>query len=176
MGINTPPTDQNLAQGSKFALSFSRLPYIQFFIQSVNAPGISTTPAIQQTPFIDAPLPADKMVYDELEISCVLDEPMWSWTSVNDWLKGITFPETFDEYKNLSLQQRLQTNNTRPQYSDCLLTILTNKNNPILSLQFIDLFPVSLSGIVFDTRIPATTPLTFTARFAFTTYLINRQV
>jgi hypothetical protein len=176
MNSLAPPADQNLAQGNKFALSFSRLPYIQFFVQAVNAPGITTNPATQQTPFIDAPIPADKMAYEPLSISCLLDEPMWSWTSVNDWLKGLTFPDSFKQYQNLRLQQRLQTNNPKPQYSDCRLSIFTNKNNPIMNIDFVDLFPTSLSGIQLDTRIPATQVLTFSATFAFTNYNISRAV
>jgi hypothetical protein len=176
MGVNAPPSDQNLAQGNKFALSFSRLPYIQFFVQTVNAPGIMTSPAMQPTPFITAPVPADKMQYEQLNLSCLLDEPMWSWTSVNDWLKGITFPENFEQYQNLRMQQRLQTQNKKPQYSDCQLTVFTNKNNPIMNLYFKDVFPVSLSGIQFSTKTPATEVLTFDASFAFTNYDIVRAV
>jgi hypothetical protein len=171
-----PPTDQNLLQGSKFQLSFSRLPYIQFFVQSVNLPGISTSPVVQDTPFIDAPLPADKMRYEYLTMSFLVDEPMYSWTTVQDWLKGITFPDTFDEYKNLSLQQRLLTANKKPQYSDATLVILTNKNNPILSVNFQDMFPISLSGIDFSVMDAATAVKTATASFGFTNYQVSRQV
>jgi hypothetical protein len=170
------PNDQNLLQGSKFSLSFVRLPYIQFFLQEVNIPGITTNPTQQPTPFIDAPVPADKMVYERLDMTFLLDEPLWAWTSVNDWLKGLTFPESFDQYKNLTLQQRLQTQNAKPQYSDAILTVFTNKNNPIIQLNFIDVFPVTLSSITLSTKAPATDVLTASASFAFTNYTIQRQM
>jgi hypothetical protein len=170
------PTDQNLLQASKFAMSFVRLPYVQFFVQAVNIPGISTTPAVQQTPFIDAPVPGEKMRYDSFRMTFLVDEPMWSWTSVNDWLKGVTFPDNFQQYKNLSMQQRLQVANKKPQYSDGILTILTNKNNPILTINFVDMFPTSLSSIEMSTKDDASIIITATAEFAFTNYNISRQV
>lgn len=170
------PIDQNLLQSSKFALSFFRLPYIQFFLQEINLPGIMTNSATQVTPFIDVPLPADKMSYENFSMTFLIDEPLWSWTSVNDWLKGVTFPDSFDEYKNLSLQQRLQLGNKQPQYSDAVLTLFTNKNNPILTINFQDLFPVSLTGISLSVKDDATVIKTATAEFKFTNYKISRQV
>jgi hypothetical protein len=173
--IQSAPTDQNFLQGSKFSLSFQRLPYIQWFIQSINIPGISAGTATQQTPFIDAPIPGDKMVYERLTVEFALDEPLWSWTSVNDWIKGLTFPESFEQYRNLSMQQRIQMQTSQPQYSDAILTIMTNKNNPILQLLFTQMFPVSLSGIQMSTKEPATTILTATVELAYTGYQINRM-
>jgi hypothetical protein len=174
--VNANPADQNLLQGSKFQVAFARLPYIQFFVQAINLPGISSTPAVQTTPFVDAPIPADKLKYENFSMTFLIDEPLWTWTSVNDWIKGLTFPDSFQEYKNLSIQQRLLTANKKPQYSDAQVTILTNKNNPILAVTFQDMFPVSVSGIQFSTQDNATAVKTATAEFAFTNYQISRQI
>ena len=174
--INANPADQNLLQGATFQLSFSRLPYIQFFIQKINIPGIITNPQTQPTPFINAPLPANKMTYERLSITFAVDEALWSWTSLHDWLKGLTIPESFQEYKNLSMQQRIQMQSSTPQYSDCILTVLTNKNNPIISFHFSEVFPVSLTGIDFNVQADATQIITATGEFAFTNYDVNRQV
>jgi hypothetical protein len=174
--INANPVDQNLLQSSTFQVSFSRLPYIQFFCQEVNIPGIMTNPAKQDTPFVTAPLPADHMTYEYFSMTFVVDEALWSWTSVQDWLKGIAIPESFQQYKDLSIQQRLQMRTKQPQYSDAILTVFSNKNNPILSVQFTDMFPINLSGIQFSTRVDAATIITARATFGFTNYDINRQV
>lgn len=174
--INANPADQNLLQSSTFQMSFSRLPYVQFFVQKVNLPGISTNPLKQDTPFVTAPLPADHMTYEYFSMTFAVDEGLWSWTSVQDWLKGIAIPESFQQYQNLSLQQRLQMKSDKPQYSDAILTILSNKNNPILSVQFTDMFPISLTGIEFSTEVDASTIITATAQFGYTNYDINRQI
>lgn len=174
MGVSNNPSDQNLLQPSKFTLSFTRLPFIQFFCSSVNLPGLSTNPTKQPTPFIDGPVPGDKLTYDPLTITFLLDEPLWAWSSINDWIKGYAFPENFDQYKQLSLQQRLQTNNSKPQYSDAILMIMSNKNNPILEVHFKDLFPTSLSGVEFDNKLSAENIMSARASFVFTNYSIKR--
>lgn len=177
IGLSAAPQNQNLAQASKFLLSFDRLPYITWFCKRANIPGISAGEAVQVNPLIDAPLPGDKMVYAPLEITYLLDEELYSYTTLLDWIKGITFPDSFQEYKKLSLQQKLQMQNShvRPQYSDATLTVLTNKNNPVMTVKFIDVFPIAISGIDFDTSVSAETILTATGTFKFTNYHIERS-
>jgi hypothetical protein len=174
--LNLTPVDQNLLQGSKFSLSFVRLPYVQFFIQDLNIPGISTAPLEQPTPFINVPIAGNKMVYEKLVMTFINDEALLSWSTVNDWIKGYSLPDNFQDYKNLPLQQRLRTNSPKPQFSDGIMTVLTNKNNPILSMNFQDLFPISLSGIQMSTKESAINVLTATAEFGYKSYSINRQV
>jgi hypothetical protein len=174
--VNAPPTDQNLLQPSTFQVSFMRLPYVQFFVQDVNIPGLSTSPPIQATPFVNVPIAANKLTYEYFVMTFIIDEGLWSWQSVQNWLYGIAFPESFAQFRSLTMQQRIQIKNQKPQYSDGILTVFTNKNNPILKVQFTDLFPVSLSGIQFSTKQDASTILTATATFGFAHYDIIRSV
>ena len=174
--INANPVDQNLLQASTFQVTFSRLPYPTFFVQQANLPGISTVPPEQTTTFVTVPKAPGHMTYERFVMTFAVDEELWSWTSIQDWLKGMTIPDNFQEYRNLSLQQRLQMQSEFPQYSDAILTILSNKNNPILSVQFKDMFPISLSSIQFDTKQDASNIITATAVFAYATYYVNRQV
>lgn len=170
------PVDQNLLQASKFSMTFTRLPYVQFFLQRINIPGISTNPAYQQTPFIDVPVEPDKMTYEKLTMTFLVDEPIWSWTSINDWIKGMTFPDNFQQYKQLTMQQRIQMQSNKPQYSDGTLTVMTNKNNPIMQVLFEDLFPISLTSVDLGVAITATEVVVATAEFAFKGYQINRTM
>jgi hypothetical protein len=174
MGVSPVITNTNLAQFSKFILAFDRLPWLQYFCQKVNLPGIQFGHTLQQTPFIDAPVPGDKMIYETLKVSFLVDEPLYGWTTIQDWIRGLAFPDTFQEYANLSMQQKIQMRGSRPQYSDATLTVLTNKNNPVLTVQFKDLFPVQISSIDFDTELPATNIVTGEVAFMFTNYEINR--
>jgi len=170
----TSPNDQNLFQGSKYSLNFDRLPYIQFFVTSVNIPGMSTHDVSQDTPFRNAPTPGNKMEYDALAIEFLVDEQLRSWSSIRDWMSGIAFPESFDQYKALSLQTRIQTFGGKPQYSDASLTIYSNKNNAILKLAFSDVFPTILSGIQLSTADTALEVKKASAQFKFLNYDIIR--
>ena len=175
MSISLQPGNQNLAQSAKFQLNFSRLPYVTFFCMAANIPGISLEPLPHKTLFVQLYVPGDKIMYENLEVKFIVDEDYRSWQSVHDWIRGMTFPENFQEYDNLKLQSRNQlTINKTPQYSDAILSVYTNKNNPHIRVQYIDCFPVSLSSIEFDTENDADHIIYATASFKFAYYNLIR--
>jgi hypothetical protein len=153
---------------------------MQFFAQSVNIPGLTVSPTSQPTMFITAPVPGDRLVYEQLKVSFLLDEPLLTWSSIVDWIKGISFPENFGQYANLPKQQQIQIaaamKQNKAQYSDVKLTVMTNKNNPILSISFTDVFPIGLSGFTLDNTENAQSIKTAEATFWFTNYDYNRVV
>ena len=100
--ITRNPSNPNFLQPNKFILTFSRLPNIQYFCQTVTVPGISMSEIPQFTPFVDAYLPGEKAIYDLLNVTFMVDENLTSWKEVHDWIRAMTFPENFDEYKNLA--------------------------------------------------------------------------
>lgn len=175
MGILNNPTNTNLLQASKFVLNFDRLPHMAYFCTGINLPGVTTNHATQVNPFIDLPVPGDKMVYDNLNIEFLLDEELNGWEEIVKWIKGYSFPENFGQYKDLSMQQRIQMGNTdKPQYSDGSLIVYSNKNNPILQVNYKDLFPIAVSDVKFSTSQDATIVSNATATFKFANYSIVR--
>jgi hypothetical protein len=161
------------AQADKFLLSFTRLPQMTILCQKSNIPEIAVNPAFQPTPGANAPIPGNKFQYGPFIVTFILDEQMWAWSTIYDWLSGIGFPESSSQYKNLPLQQRLlQTQ--QPQYSDAILTYYSNINNPVLQYHFTDMFPVGLSSVQFDVSQPATQTMYGTATFRFTDYNYKR--
>ena len=60
----------------------------------------------------------------------------------------------------------------RPFYSDATLTILSNKNNPIVEVRFSDMFPVSLSGLDYTQQVGDVEYLTATVDFRYKLYEI----
>ena len=178
MSISIQPSNQNLAQRSKFQLVFDRLPYMTFFCTSVNIPGLSLVPYPQKTSFIELYVPGNKLTYDSLDIKFLVDEDYKSWLGVHDWIRALAFPENFEEYKELPLQQRnsLMSKSVKPQYSDAALTIYTNKNNPHLSVNFKDCFPIQVSPIVFDVEQTSDNVIVASASFKFSYYQMVTSV
>jgi hypothetical protein len=164
----------SFAQADKFLLSFSRLPTMTLMCQSVNLPGVRVDPAVQPTQGANAPIPGNKFHFAPMEVSFLVDEDLFSWTCIFDWLQGIGFPDSSDQYKNLNLQSRLLLNSQQPQYSGATLTYFDNQNNPIIAVEFDLMFPTALSGLQFDVKQPATTPMVATAEFHYTKYVITR--
>ena len=164
----------SFAQADKFLLSFARLPNMTFMCQEVNLPGVNLNPAKQPTQSVDAPLPGSKFKFEPMTVTFLIDEDFFSWTSIFDWLQGIGFPDSSQEYANLPLQSKLAMNSQKPQYSDATLCYFDNQNNPVMSVEFNLMFPTGLSGVQFDVKQPATTPLTATATFQYTRYQYKR--
>lgn len=177
MSISAQPSNQSLAQTTKFKLSFERLPEVTFFCQSINLPGLSTSEVAQNTPFVDLYSPGDKLVYEPLQLSFLVDEDYRSWFSVHDWIRGLTFPENFAEYDNLKNYSRFPAKEIKgtPQFSDAVLTVYTNQNNPNLRITFKDCFPTSVSGLTFSTQNSADNIFAADATFRFSYFTIERN-
>jgi hypothetical protein len=178
---NRNPTNTNLLQSTKFKVVFDRLPGMTYFCQSANFPGVALTEIPRATPFVDLYHAGEKIVYDTFNITFLVDEDLYAWTEIHDWIRGLTFPTDFREYVNLARQStstRMQTNNSlgkeKPQYSQASLTFYTNKNNPNFRINFVDLFPTNLSTIIVNTGDTAENIMTADATFRFSYYDYER--
>jgi hypothetical protein len=172
------PINTSLLQSTKFKLVFERLPGMTYFCQTANFPGVSLTEIPRNTPFVDLYIPGEKLIYDTLNITFLVDEDLRSWTEVHDWIRALTFPKDFQEYVDLNKQSmgsniRTQFQN-KPQYSDATLTFYTNQNNPNFRIKFVDLFPTSLSTIIVSTGDTAENVITADATFRFSYYDYER--
>ena len=58
-------------------------------------------------------------------------------------------------------------------FSDAVLTILTNKNNPVVECRFRDVFPTSLSGLEYNQNQTDVDYLTVDVTFKYKIYEIH---
>jgi hypothetical protein len=169
---NSPTS--NYLQPTKFQVTFPRISTVTYFCQEVAIPGISSSPVRQTTPFTDLYRPGDKLVYDTFSMEFILDEELWGWEMIHDWMRGYAFPYSFDEYKNLKYQTDKVLSQTQPQYSDAQLTVLSALNNPKYNIKFVNIFPISISQVQFNTMASADKPMTAIATFRYQLYNIER--
>jgi hypothetical protein len=176
INLGVTPNNPNFLQPNKFQLSFSRMPNIQYFCQTVTVPGVSMGEGMQPTPFVDLFVPGDKIIYDLLNITFYVDEEMNTWKEVHDWIRAMTFPKEYKEYldlNNLNKYTRSQ-NTSKPQYSDGILTLLSSANNPKTRFKFYDLFPVSVSTFVLSTTDTPDNVITADATFRYSYFDIEK--
>jgi hypothetical protein len=171
--LDRNPRNPNPLQPNKFKLGFARSPSIQFFCQSVNIPGVSLSEIPRNTPFVDLYVPGEKVIYDLLSITFIVDEVLMGWFEIHDWIRALTFPEKFEQYQQLK-QLSPVTNQDFPQYSDASLTVLDSSQQPTYRIKFVDCFPTSLSSIVLNTTEDPTTIITADATFRFSYYQIEK--
>jgi hypothetical protein len=154
-------------------LTFSRVPNVQFFCQSVSVPGISLGEIPIATPFVEMYSPGEKAIYDIMNVTFAIDEKMSSWLEIHNWIRGMTFPENFEDYKNLSKQSKY-ANKIQPQFSDATLTVYSSSFTPLVRFNFFDAFPTSLSSFVLSTQDTPDNVLTADASIRFTYYNIEK--
>jgi len=175
---NPPNTD--LLQSTKFRVIFDKFPTMTYFCTSANLPGVSLTEIVYPTSLLDVYVPGEKILYDTFNITFLVDEDLRAWTEIHDWIRGLTFPTEFEEFvnlKNITSQQTpalAQKGTNNVGMSDAVLTLHTNKNNPNVRFRFIDLFPTSVSTIVFNTGDTAENIMTADATFRFAYYNYER--
>ena len=161
--LNRQPDKLDYSSPTQFRFMINQLPKVQFFTQAANIPAISLGELVIPTPYKDIPIIGDKVTFENLTVSFIVDEFLENYTELHNWLIGIGFPKNRTQFTTF----RSTTSNTsstgtggntdigkvgnptadRPFYSDATLTILSNKNNPIVEVRFSDMFPVSLSGL-----------------------------
>lgn len=165
--LSRTPENTNLLQPTKFLLTFDRIGAATYFCQSVNIPGVSVGQAPINFPSMTVYSPGNQMIFNNLNVNFIVDESLVSWQNLYDWFRSFASPDGTDE-RNLktSLQNQYNKQDKR-QYSDATLTVLNNLNNPVVRVQFTNVFPVSLSDITFDTRMSADDIITADATFVY---------
>jgi hypothetical protein len=174
--LTRTPSNPNFLQPNKFQLNFSRAPNIQFFAQSVSVPGISMSEALHVTPFVDLYVPGEKAIYDLLNVTFMVDETMSSWIEIHDWIRAMTFPKEFAEYrqlKNLSKYSSMKASQ-QPQYSDCTISVLSSANNPIVVFKYYDVFPTTLSTLIMSSQQSPEEIVTADATFRYSYFDVEK--
>lgn len=131
------PENTNFLQPTKFTFTIPGIPFANYFCQSIIFPSISTTEALQPTPFSDAYRYGDKLVFDPLTITFLVDEDFRVWEETFQWLSYLTNPARFKEF-----EPRFSS-----RYYDGILTFNTNSNVPNLRIKFLNCHPTSLGSI-----------------------------
>jgi len=159
------PTNTNYLQPTKFLLSIDRIPNTQYFCQTANIPGVSLGQATVNTPRLDFQVAGTKLTYNEFNVRFNIDENIQGWRDIYTWFLAIASPEGTQQSN--SLTELTSKRNVLKNYCDGTLTILSALNNSLINVRFINMFPVSLSDINFDTSSSAETILTATVTFRY---------
>ncbi len=188
MPIGRQPEVLDYASPTQFRMAINQLPKVEFFITSCNLPGINLGEAVFPTPLKQIPIQGDELTFENLSISFLVDENLQNYKELHDWLIGIGFPQSRQQFKNFRSQTANRPGATRgnsqdigdvqpatpisPMFSDGTLTILSNKNNPVVEVRFEELSPVALGALAFDQEATDVQYLKATADFNYKYYEI----
>ena len=188
MPIGRQPEVLDYASPTQFRMAINQLPKVEFFITACNLPGINLGEAVFPTPLKQIPIQGDELTFENLSISFLVDENLQNYKELHDWLIGIGFPQSRQQFKNFRSQTANRPGATRgnsqdigdvqpatpisPMFSDGTLTILSNKNNPVVEVRFEELSPVALGALAFDQEATDVQYLKATADFNYKYYEI----
>lgn len=141
--------NRNFLSTSGFKFNLARAPKVDFFSKSANIPGINLGAAIQPTYLKDIPIPGDKLVFDDFQLSFNIDENLENYTIIQNWMRGLGYPESVYEYMEW-MQSDPNNPNQDPNVSDGTLIVYNSNFQPSTLVKFQGMFPTSLSAIDFD--------------------------
>lgn len=163
---------------NSYNVVINKLPDFNFKVKSVDTPAINVVGVEVPTPMQKMMVAGDTVHYDELSFTFIVDENMYNYCSVYNWLCGLGFPSSFEEFREL-LATGLQVYNpnnrsyTVGETSDINLMILTNHKNRNIDIKYYNAFPTSLSGLSFNNSNTDSETITATVSFKFTGMLFT---
>ena len=140
--------NRNLLSPVGFKLTLNTKRKIDFFSNTATIPALTLGTALQTTPLRNLDVPGDELLYDDFQIEFLVDEDLVNYMVVHNWLTGLGFPESYQEFKTLTTDPEQQKDD-KLQFCDGSLHILNSNLRDIAIVKFQDLFPVSLSGLEF---------------------------
>ena len=164
--LSRQPTKLDYSSPTQFKFTIHQLPKVEFFTTSAAVPGISLNNYEQPTPFKSIPIIGDQLTYEDLTISFIVDEYLENYITIHNWMTGIGFPKSRSQFTafrntgsntpnssaggNTDIGVVGSATDDNAFYSDATLTILSNKNNPIVEVRYADMFPTSLSALEYN--------------------------
>jgi hypothetical protein len=148
----TCPVPDNITPLSPngFMFSVTKLPDISFFCQQVNLPGLTLGDPEYANPFTKQPIPGETLTYDTLEINFLIDNEMKNYKYLYNWIIALGFPNDYEQYRAFVQADNNNYSELAKNYSDATLSILTGNNNIAQQIQFVDLFPVTIGTVTFQ--------------------------
>lgn len=168
---NRIPENRNFLSPLSFEFSIYKTPNMNYFVQSVNIPSISIPTARVNTPFNALKYPGEKVDYNDLIVTIRVDEEMRNYYEIYNWLKSITRDTSFTGYRNIS--------NASPGegiFSDASLIVLSSAKTPIVRVNYINMFPVTISDLIFDTKDSSVTYLDAIITFGYERFEIEHLI
>ena len=167
--IDRTTTKFDYASPIQFRFKMTKLPLVEFTVQTANIPGITLGETSMPTPLKDIPIPGDKVSYGSLDVTFLVDENLNNYKELHDWITGLGFPQDHKQFKTLqgtsadrfpgTTSSTTATGTSIPQpadeggiYSDATLTVLNSKNIAKTEIRFQNVYPTSLGGLSYDIK------------------------
>ena len=190
--VKTQPDKLDYASPTQFRFGIHQLPKVEFFAVAATIPAIALSDVLIPTPFKSIPMMGDQLTFDNLSVSFIVDEFLENYLSIHEWMTAIGFPKNRKQFSDFKTNISNTPSTARSAaststdigdvkaaspnnalFSDATLTILSNKNNPIVNVFFRDLYPVAMTALDYNQAATDVEYLTASIDFAYQIYEIE---
>ena len=157
-----------------FRFNLKRSPGVAFMCNQANIPDLTLGVTEQPNYLRQIPTPGDMLDFGDLNIRFLVDEDLTNFMELQNWLRGLGYPESVQEFRDLEqdgvIPRRDFVQSGQDIYSDGTLQILSSNMVAKFNVNFKDLFPVSLTTLTFDATDTDIEYFTADANFKYTSY------
>jgi len=170
----TQITNRNFLSPAGFKFTLTKEPKVSFFCTVARIPELSLDTAVQPSYLKDLDIPGEKLSYGDLTLRFLVDEDMENYMAIHNWLTGLGFPESTQDYVDLLADPDdiTQPGDAKRGFSDGSLTIYNSNYRANAIVKFKDMFPISLTSLEFDSSVTDIEYFTAEATFKYTIYNI----
>lgn len=179
--LSLPSDTFNLfpADATSHVMQFVRMPMTSYVIQEVNLPGVAARTPTTTMPGLTINHMPDRLVYDPLTVTFLVDEEFQAWRELYAWMYGVTGGDDRSVVTAKFLQDHAEfVFPETPKHRFDLaarttagLTIVNAAKIPVLRFVFHNVYITGLSAVQFTTTSTDTlVPLTCQATFAYDWY------
>ncbi len=164
--------NRNFLSGIGFKFNLGKYPKVDFFCNTARIPEVTLGTATQPSYLKDIDVPGEKISYGDLTIQFLVDENMENYMAVHNWLRGLGFPESPQQFIDKTTDSD-GIRDLEEQFCDGGLHILNSNLRDVAIVKFQNLFPVSLTSLNFDATETDINYFTASASFRYTVYNIT---
>ena len=163
--------NRNFLSPVGFKFTLSKEPKASFFCNSARIPEINLGTAVQPSYLKDLDVPGDKLTYGDFSLRFLVDENIENYMTIHNWLTGLGYPETTQDFKDLTTDED-GLRDLKRQFSDGSLHILNSNFRDVAIVKFKDLFPTYLTSLEFEASDTDVNYFTAEVSFKYTVYNI----
>jgi hypothetical protein len=164
-------SNRNYLSPIGFKFSLAKEPKVAFFCNSARLPEITLATAIQPSYLKNLDIPGEKITYGDFTLRFLVDESLENYMAIHNWITGLGFPETTEQYTNLTTNEE-GLREPLVAFSDGTLRILNSNYRDVAIIKFKDLFPISLTPLEFNASETTVNYFTADVTFKYTVYNI----
>ena len=103
----TPIENRNFLSPVGFKFGLQRAAGVAFFCNEANIPDMTLGITEQPTYLRDIPTPGDKIQFGDLNLRFLVDEDLTNYMEIQNWIRGLGFPESLKEFDDLENEGQL---------------------------------------------------------------------